>query len=139
MSTTKEQFIDCELERKTVSNQREIQRYGSRKRKKKLCSKKEKKMYAALQYADSFHCLEIQLLDCEELEPKSQEKLIFSDKKSEETNHRTYFVCRNRQVSMYDILKRQQIHEDVRKSHRTKNIVKSFGQCESDIWEVMTS
>ena len=88
-----------------------------------------KEVHAALQYADSFHCLVIQLKDCEELEPKSKEKLIFFfDKKSEETNHRTYFVCRNRQVSMYDILKRQQIHEDVRKSYRTKNIVKSFGQ-----------
>ena len=46
-------------------------------------------VYAALQYAASFHCLVQQWKDCEELKPKPKEKWIFVDKKSEETKHRT--------------------------------------------------
>ena len=41
-------------------------------------------MYAALQYAASFHCLVERWKDCEELKPKPKEKLIFVDKMSEE-------------------------------------------------------
>ena len=46
-------------------------------------------VYAALQYAASFHCLVEQWKDCEELKPKPKERWIFVDKKSEETKHRT--------------------------------------------------
>ena len=46
-------------------------------------------MYAALQYAASFHCLLEKCEDCEELKPKPREKWIFVDKKKEETKHRT--------------------------------------------------
>ena len=37
-------------------------------------------VYAALQYAASFHCLAEQWKDCEELKPKPKEKWIFVDK-----------------------------------------------------------
>ena len=40
-------------------------------------------------YAASFHCLVEEWKDCEELKPKPKEKIIFVDKKSEETKHRT--------------------------------------------------
>ena len=40
-------------------------------------------------YAASFHCLVEEWKDFEELRPKPNEKLIFIDKKSEETKHRT--------------------------------------------------
>ena len=46
-------------------------------------------VYAASQYAASFHCLVEQWKHCEELKPKPKEKLIFVDEKSEETKHRT--------------------------------------------------
>ena len=46
-------------------------------------------VYAALQYAASFHCVVEQWKDCEELKPKPKEKRIFVDKKSEESKHRT--------------------------------------------------
>ena len=51
--------------------------------------KQEREVYAALQYAASFHCLLEQWKDCGELRPKRKEKWIFGDKKSEETKHRT--------------------------------------------------
>ena len=46
-------------------------------------------VYAALQYAASFHCLVEEWKDCEELKPKPKEKWVFVDKKREETKHRT--------------------------------------------------
>ena len=46
-------------------------------------------VYAALQYAVSFHCLVEEWKDCEELKPKPKDKWIFVDEKSEETKHRT--------------------------------------------------
>ena len=46
-------------------------------------------VYAALQYAASFHCPAEQWKDCEELGPKPKEKWIVVDKKSENTEHRT--------------------------------------------------
>ena len=46
-------------------------------------------IYAALQYAASFHCIVEQWNDCEELKPKPKEMWIFVDKQSEETKHRT--------------------------------------------------
>ena len=50
-------------------------------------------VYAALQYAASFHCLVEERRDCEELKLKPKEKLIFVDKR-EETKHRTEW-CAN--------------------------------------------
>ena len=39
-------------------------------------------------------------------------------------------VCGSRQVSMYEMWKRKQIHEDARKMHRTNILVKKFGEME---------
>ena len=46
-------------------------------------------VYAALQYAGSFHCVVEECKDCEELKPKPKEKWIFVEKKRKETDHRT--------------------------------------------------
>ena len=46
-------------------------------------------VYAALQYAASFHCLVEEWTDSEELRPKPKEKWVFVEKKSENTKHRT--------------------------------------------------
>ena len=46
-------------------------------------------VYAALQYAASFHCLVEQWKDCEELKAKPKEVWNFVDQEREETKHRT--------------------------------------------------
>ena len=40
------------------------------------CSRTHEEVYAALQYAASFHCLVEEWKDCEELRPKPKEKWI---------------------------------------------------------------
>ena len=54
----------------------------------KAMQQEREELYAALQYAASFHCWVEQRKDCGELRPKPREKRIFVDK-SEETKHRT--------------------------------------------------
>ena len=46
-------------------------------------------VYAALQYAASFHCSAEEWKDCEKLRPKPKEKWDFVEKKSENMKHRT--------------------------------------------------
>ena len=46
-------------------------------------------VFAALQYAASFHCLVEEWKDCEELEPKPKEKWNFANKKGEAPKHHT--------------------------------------------------
>ena len=46
-------------------------------------------VYAALQYAASFHCLVEEWNDCEELKPQPNEKWIYVDKKRKDAKHRT--------------------------------------------------
>ena len=55
----------------------------------KTVQQEREEVYAALQYAASFHCLVEQWKDCEELKPKPKEKWNFVDRKKEETKHRT--------------------------------------------------
>ena len=55
----------------------------------KTVQQEREEVYAALQYAASFHCLVEEWKDCEELKPKPEEKWIFVDSKREETKHRT--------------------------------------------------
>ena len=81
------------------------------KRELKLCSRKEK-VYAALQYAASFHCLAEQWKDCEELEPKPKEKWISVAKKERGNEEPNRVVCGSRQA---------------RKMYRTKIRVTRFG------------
>ena len=50
---------------------------------------KREEVCAALQYAASFHCLEKAWHDCEELEPRTKEKLTFVGKNVEAKKHRT--------------------------------------------------
>ena len=46
-------------------------------------------------------------------------------------------VCRGQQVSMHEVWKRQQVHEDARKMHRDKVPVRNFWKMEkSGTWEV---
>ena len=78
-------------------------------------------VYVALQYAASFH-----FLVEEWKEPKPKEKWSFVDKRSEGMKHRTEWCAESRQVSMYEMWNRKQIHEDARKMCWTKFIFKKF-------------
>ena len=60
--------------------------------------------------------------DGKELIPKPQVKWIIVDQKKEDQTSNGV-VRRNQQVSVHEMGKKQQIHEDARKMHRTKNIV----------------
>ena len=91
-----------------------------RKREQRQCSRR------ALQYAAIFHCLVEEWKDCEELKPKPKEKWIFVDKKREDTKHRTEWCAEaNKYRCMW---KRQQVHEDARKMHRTTILVGNMGK-----------
>ena len=49
----------------------------SRRRQEQARSSRKEKVYAALQYAASFHCLVEEWKDCEELKPQPKEKVDF--------------------------------------------------------------
>ena len=55
----------------------------------KPMQQEREEVYAALQYAASFHCLVEEWKDCEAPRPKPEEKWNFVDQKREETKHRT--------------------------------------------------
>ena len=79
-------------------------------------------VYAALQYAASFHCVVEQWKDCEELKRKLKEKWIFVDrKKGNEASNRVGV----RKQKRYRCV---QMHEDARKMYRTKILVEKFGK-----------
>ena len=84
-----------------------------------------------------FHCLVEAWKDCEELKPQPKEKWTFVDKKREETRHRSECCCQ--QVSVHEMWKKQQVHENARTMCRAEVLVKELGKMkESDIWEHMT-
>ena len=97
-------------------------------------------VYAALQYAASFHFLVEQWKDCEELKPKPKEKWIFVDKKSEETKHRTEWCA---EADKYRCMRcgrgSKYMKEDAKKMYRTKNSCRKIvDNGESVIWVAMT-
>ena len=51
----------------------------------KTVQQEREEVFAALQYAASFHCLVEEWNDCEELKPRPKEKSTFVDQKREET------------------------------------------------------
>ena len=96
----------------------------------------QQEVYAALQYAASFYCLVEEWKDCDELKPMPKEKLIFVDHKKEDTKHRTEWCAEAEKYRCSVVWKRQQVHEDARKMHRTKEPVTNFGKMEkATSWE----
>ena len=94
--------------------------YGGSERQ---CSRSEKRCTQLCSTAASFHCLVEEWTDCEELKPKPKEKLIFVDQKKEGTKHRTEWWAETNKYRCMRCGKKQQIHEDARKMHRTKILV----------------
>ena len=71
-------------------------------------------VYVALQYAASFHCLAEEWKDCEELRPRPKEKWSFVDKRREENKASNRVVRGSKQISICEMRKRKQIHENDR-------------------------
>ena len=69
-----------------------------------------------------FHCLVEEWKDCEELKPQPKERWTFSDKKREETVHRSECCCQ--QESVHEMWKKQQVHENARTMYRAEVLVK---------------
>ena len=84
-------------------------------------------MYAALQYAPSFHLVE-EWKSCEELKPQPEEKLIFVDKKRHDTKHRTERCVYTLQVSVHEMWKREQGHKGARTMYRIEILGQEFGK-----------
>ena len=94
-------------------------------------------MYAALQYAASFHCLVEDWKDFGELKPKPKEKLTVVDQKREETKHRTEWCA---EANKYRCLRcGRGIKYMIMKRKCTGQRVCQFfwENGESDFWEVM--
>ena len=68
----------AEMRAKTVQRERERERERE--------EEEEEEVFAALQYAASFHCLVEEWKDCEELKPEARRKVV---KKREEMKHQT--------------------------------------------------
>ena len=96
----------------------------------KTMQQEREEVYAALQCAASFHCLVEERKDCEGLKPRSKRKMDFRGKEKGGNEASNGVVCRCQQVSMYEMWKRKQIHEDARNMYRTKILVKKFGNME---------
>ena len=78
----------------------------------KTIQQEREEVHAALQHAASFHCLVEEWKECEELKPQPKGKWMFVDQ----------------QVPMYEMWKRQQVHEDARKSTGPKYLSKNLGK-----------
>ena len=87
-------------------------------------------VYAALQYAASFHCLVEEWKVCDELKPKPQEKRIFVDQKKEETKHGMEWCAEANKYRCMRCGKKQQTFEDAREMRRTKFLVKKLEKME---------
>ena len=90
----------------------------------KTVQHEREEVYAALQYAASFHCFVEESKECGELKPKPKEKWIFVDSKREETKHRTEWCAEASRYRWMRCGEKQQTHEDARKMHRTNKFVK---------------
>ena len=75
---------------------------------------KREEVCAALQYVPSCHCLVDEWRDCEELQPKPQEKWTFVDKKVEAKKHRTGVLCGCEQTPLHEVWKKQQKDQHAR-------------------------
>ena len=84
-------------------------------------------MYAALQYAASFHCLVEDWKDYDELKPKPKEKLTVVDQKREQTKHRTEWCA---EANKYRCLRceRSIKYMKMKDNARANVLVKIFGK-----------
>ena len=89
----------------------------------KTLQQEREEVCAALQCAASFHCVVEERKDCDELKPKPKEKWIFVDQQKEETKHRTEWCAEVEKHRCMRVWKRQQVHEDARKIHKSKILV----------------
>ena len=77
-------------------------------------------VYVALQYAAGFHSLEEEWKDCEELELEPKVKWTFENEKGEAKQHLSEWCAAATKLSVYEMRKKQQLHENARKMCRTE-------------------
>ena len=87
-------------------------------------------VYAALQFAASFHCFLEEWKDCEELKPEPREKGNFVDKKREETKHRTEWCAGANKCQCMRCGKSSKYMKMPGKCTGPKFMQKKFGYCE---------
>ena len=78
----------------------------------KTMQQEREEVYAALQYASSFHCQVTEWKGCDERKPKPKEKWIFVDQKKRGDETSNGVVRGSQQVSMHEVWKKQQVHEE---------------------------
>ena len=100
----------------------------------KTLQQEREEVCAALQYAASFHWLVEEGKACEELKPQPKDKWTLMDKKRKETASNGVLRC-CQQVSMHEMWKRQQVHENARNMHRAEVLVKDLGELENATFE----
>ena len=86
-------------------------------------------VYAALQYAASFHCFVEEWKDCEELKAKPKEKWIFVDQKRE-TKHRTEWCAETDRYRCMRCGRGSKYIKMPRKCTGPKFLSKKFGKME---------
>ena len=80
-----------------------------------MFQKEREEVYAALQYAASFHSLVEEWKDCEELKTKAERKVDLCRQKKESTEASHGVVCGSKHIPLYDMREKQQTHEHARK------------------------
>ena len=90
---------------------------GSESKYSSTTEREREEVYAALQYAASFHCLVEEWKDCDELKPKPKVRWKFVDKRRIATKE-TERCAQANKSSMYEVCQEQQEHEDAQESVR---------------------
>ena len=98
----------------------------------KPMQQEREEVYAALQYAASFHCLVEEWKDCEAPRPKPEEKWNFVDQKREETKHRTEWCAEANKYRCTRCGRGSKYMKMPGKMHRTKIPVKKCSKMKKE-------
>ena len=102
----------------------------------KTVQQEREEVYAALQYAASFHCLVEEWKECEELMPQPSETWIFVDRKSEDTKHRTEWCAVASKYRCMRCGRGSKFMKMQGKCTGPKYLATNLGRWESNMWEV---
>ena len=94
----------------------------------KTAQQEREEVYAALQYAASFHCLVEEWKDCDELKPKPKEKWNFVVEERQEARHQTEWFVEADKYRSHEIWKRQHMDENEQNMHMAKVLDKNWGK-----------
>ena len=95
----------------------------------KTVQQEREEVFAALQYAASFHCLVEERKDCEEMKPQPKEKWTFVDEKKEETRDRTERCAAVSNCPMSECGRGNKYMKMQRKCTGPKHLAKNLEKC----------